>query len=56
MSNGALPEDQWIGAVGFGLQQLSHLKRGSARLYDVALKVDGPRYAALWLETVAHAR
>ena len=39
--NGAPPQDQWLGAVSFGLKQLSHLKRGSARLYDVALKVDG---------------
>jgi hypothetical protein len=38
---GAPPQDQWLGAVSFGLKQLSHLKRGSARLYDVALKVDG---------------
>ena len=39
--NGAPPQDQWLGAVSFGLKQLSHLKRGSARLFDVALKVDG---------------
>lgn len=39
--NGAPPQDQWLGAVSFGLKQLSHLKRGSARLSDVALKVDG---------------
>jgi hypothetical protein len=38
---GAPPTDQWLGAVSFGLKQLSHLKRGSARLLDVALKVDG---------------
>jgi hypothetical protein len=38
---GAPPQDQWLGAVSFGLKQLSHLKRGSARLFDVALKVDG---------------
>jgi hypothetical protein len=41
VDNGAPPQDQWLGAVSFGLKQLSHLKRGSARLYDVALKVDG---------------
>jgi hypothetical protein len=38
---GAPPTDQWLGAVSFGLKQLSHLKRGSARLLDVALKIDG---------------
>jgi hypothetical protein len=43
---GAPPRDQWLGAVSFGLKQLSHLKRGSARLYDVALKVDGEARSA----------
>jgi hypothetical protein len=38
---GAPPQDQWLGAVSFGLKQLSHLKRGSARLLDIALRVDG---------------
>lgn len=48
---GAPPRDQWLGAVSFGLKQLSHLKRGSARLYDVALKVDGEaRSAADYVE------
>jgi OOP family OmpA-OmpF porin len=44
--DGAPPQDQWLGAVSFGLKQLSHLKRGSARLYDVALKVDGEARSA----------
>ena len=43
VTKGALPEDQWLGAVSFGLQQLSHLKRGSARLADIALRVDERR-------------
>ena len=43
---GAPPTDQWLGAVSFGLKQLSHLKRGSARLLDVALKVDGEARSA----------
>ena len=43
---GAPPQDQWLGAVSFGLKQLSHLKRGSVRLYDVALKVDGEARSA----------
>ncbi len=48
---GAPPQDQWLGAVSFGLKQLSHLKRGSARLLDVALKVDGEaRSAADYVE------
>jgi len=41
VSQDAPPQDQWLGAVSFGLKQLSHLKRGSARLYNVELKVDG---------------
>jgi hypothetical protein len=41
VAQGAPPQDQWLGAVSFGLKQLSHLKRGSARLLGVALKVDG---------------
>lgn len=48
---GAPPQDQWLGAVSFGLKQLSHLKRGSARLLNVALKVDGEaRSAADYIE------
>ncbi|MGH6832637.1 MAG: hypothetical protein ACRECM_06405, partial [Methyloceanibacter sp.] len=43
---GAPPQDQWLGAVSFGLKQLSHLKRGSARLLNVALKVDGEARSA----------
>jgi len=33
--------DQWLGAVSFGLQQLSHLKSGSVRLLDVGLRIEG---------------
>ena len=43
---GAPPKEQWLGAVSFGLKQLSHLKRGSARLLDVSLKVDGEARSA----------
>ena len=43
---GAPPKDQWLGAVSFGLKQLSHLKRGSVRLLDVGLKVDGEARSA----------
>jgi hypothetical protein len=39
--DGAPPREQWLGAVSFGLKQLAHLKRGSARLFNVTLKVDG---------------
>ena len=46
VNKGAPPQDQWLGAVSFGLQQLSHLKRGSVRLLDVALKVDGEARSA----------
>jgi OOP family OmpA-OmpF porin len=38
---GAPAVDQWLGAVSFGLQQLSHLKHGSVRLLDVGLRIDG---------------
>jgi OOP family OmpA-OmpF porin len=41
VSKGAPPHDQWLGAVSFGLKQLAHLKRGSVRLFNVILKVDG---------------
>jgi len=41
VAKGAPPKDQWLGAVSFGLQQLSHLKRGSVRLYNAALLVAG---------------
>jgi hypothetical protein len=34
---GGPPQDQWLGAVSFGLKQLSHLKRGSVRLLDVII-------------------
>jgi hypothetical protein len=48
---GSPPQDQWLGAVSFGLKQLSHLKRGSARLLDVTLKLDGEaRSAADYIE------
>ena len=48
---GAPPTDQWLGAVSFGLKQLSHLKRGSARLLNIAIKVDGEaRSAADYIE------
>jgi hypothetical protein len=43
---GGPPKEQWLGAVSFGLKQLSHLKRGSARLYNVTLKVDGEARSA----------
>ena len=43
---GAPPKEQWLGAVSFGLKQLSHLKRGSARLLNVGLKVDGEARSA----------
>jgi len=43
---GAPPKEQWLGAVSFGLKQLTHLKRGSARLLNVGLKVDGEARSA----------
>lgn len=41
VSPGAPAIDQWLGAVSFGLQQLSHLKQGSARLLNVGLRIEG---------------
>jgi hypothetical protein len=38
---GGPPKEEWLGAVSFGLQQLSHLKRGSVRLSGAALRVVG---------------
>ncbi len=38
---GAPAVDQWLGAVSFGLQQLSHLKHGSVRLLNVGLRIEG---------------
>jgi hypothetical protein len=48
---GAPAQDQWLGAVSFGLKQLVHLKRGSVRLLDVALTLEGEaRSAADYIE------
>ena len=41
VAEGAPPTEQWLGAVSFGLKQLSHLKQGSARLLNTGLKVEG---------------
>jgi OOP family OmpA-OmpF porin len=38
---GAPPKEQWLGAVSFGLKQLACLKRGSVRLLNVGLRIDG---------------
>lgn len=43
---GAPPKEQWLGAVSFGLKQLAYLKRGSARLLNVGLKVEGEARSA----------
>jgi hypothetical protein len=39
--DGALPKEQWLGAVSFGLKQLTLLKHGSVRLLNVGLRIDG---------------
>ena len=44
--NGGPPRDQWLGAVSFGLKQLSHLKRGSVQVFNVSLKVSGEARSA----------
>ena len=38
---GGPPREQWLGAVSFGLKQLSRLKQGSARLLNDGLRVGG---------------
>lgn len=43
---GGPPREQWLGAVSFGLQQLSHLKRGAVRLTNSNLKVSGVAQSA----------
>jgi hypothetical protein len=47
---GAPPKEQWLGAVSFGLKQLTLLRHGSVRLLNVSLRIDGeargaPEYA-----------
>jgi len=46
VAEGGPPREQWLGAVSFGLKQLSHLKQGSARLLNDGLKVDGEARSA----------
>ena len=46
VAEGGAPREQWLGAVSFGLKQLSHLKQGSARLLNAGLKVDGEARSA----------
>jgi hypothetical protein len=41
VTKGGPPKEQWLGAVSFSLQQLSHLKRGAVRLSNVTLRVAG---------------
>jgi hypothetical protein len=41
IAEGSPPQEQWLGAVSFSLKQLSYLKRGSVRLLNVSLKIDG---------------
>ena len=43
---GAPAKEQWLGAMSFGLKQLSHMKRGAARLLNVGLKLDGEARSA----------
>ena len=46
IAEGGPPREQWLGAVSFGLKQLSHLKQGSTRLLNAGLKVDGEARSA----------
>jgi OOP family OmpA-OmpF porin len=41
IADGGPPREQWLGAVSFGLKQLSYLKQGSTRLLNAGLKVEG---------------
>jgi hypothetical protein len=38
---GGPPREQWLGAVSFGLKQLSHVKHGAVRLANANLKISG---------------
>jgi hypothetical protein len=42
----APPQERWLGAVSFSLKQLTYLKRGSVRLLNAGLKVDGEARSA----------
>jgi hypothetical protein len=46
IAEGGPPREQWLGAVSFGLQQLSYLKRGTVRLANSSLKVSGVAQSA----------
>lgn len=46
VADGGSPREQWLGAVSFGLKQLSHLKRGAVRLADSGLSVSGEAKSA----------
>jgi OOP family OmpA-OmpF porin len=41
IADGGPPREEWLGAVSFGLKQLSYLKQGSTRLLNKGLKVEG---------------
>jgi hypothetical protein len=43
---GGPPKEQWLGAVSFGLKQLSHLKSGSVRIVNVGLAITGEARSA----------
>ena len=43
---GGLPREQWLGAVSFSLQQLSHLRKGKVRLSNAKLLVAGEAASA----------
>lgn len=49
------PEDKWLGAVGFALKQLNHLKRGVVRLADGGFSIEGESRSAADHELGANA-
>lgn len=44
--DGGPPRDQWLGAISFGLKQLSLLKQGAVRLSNANLKLSGEARSA----------
>lgn len=52
VAEGAPAKEQWLGAVSFGLKQLTHLKSGSVRLLNVSLRLDGEARSAADYEEV----
>lgn len=56
LASGAPPKQRWLGAISFALNQLGHLKVGSARLSDLELDVTGEASSEAAYNAVRNAR